>query len=1087
MHVIFISACEKRALKKTRAILDSYAIRTGHTSWQAPMTEAALKEIRSALNKVATRQTAVAAYRNFGMRRMKLAWVVGAKQKFALDGAYPIASTKRHQKRLMLENWVKASSLLAGAAGDMHDIGKASVHFQQKLSPEMGGQRIKDDVRHEWLSMKLLQQLRKNNWDWQFAWNNLNRGIEKFTLGDREINHDSEYGISNQFEAIDYLVVTHHGLLGVEPDGDHPPFNALPHYENHVRALNPHVDQLKCAGDLPNSIFSSHQKRMQRLIALLPKQPVSKPKDQRLYWKALVLHSRAALIHADHIVSAQQFSAVKPENVTLFANTKFKEIEKDKKEKIQDQPLEWHLHQVGDRASRIAVQMMTDLNLSGLSEQTVDYICQPTTHQRFQWQNIAANALQKQIQKMPDTPALIFNIAGTGSGKTRMNLRAACTLRPDDPRITIALNLRSLTLQTGHALQSSMNLSDEEIAVVIGDTVTQDLFNAAKLTAYIDEDENRIEPIFDAFGDECGLPDWLNPLFTIEQKGRKVPDQKSMTVLASPLLVSTVDYVIAAGEPHRQGHHVKALLRVISSDLILDEIDGYEPKALIAVLLLVQLAAMYGRNVICSSATLSMTVAKTIHRAFESGIQMRAALYGKQQKSIIAVIDNELKPQIWLDCSDQPSDFNNKYQQHLDALQTHLMEKPTYRLAQLIPFTDTSVLGWKQAVLAAAKTLHHDHAWDFNQTGKQISFGLIRVANIKHAIGLAQFLSEHLSEAKVACYHANDWLISRFYKEQRLDQLLTRHKDGKKRKTGNEQILKDTEVVELVKHSSVRSVPFIVVATPVEEVGRDHDFDWAVIDASSVQSIVQTVGRVNRHRLDKIKQPNVMIPQWNYRYCQDRDREHHKKQGIRRTRAFIAPGYEGYSSSSNTINSYKTQNLSELLPWDQNQQLVINARLRFDQQNCLFAQLDDQEIQMFCQNYFYDQGEQMFSRPDVDACLMTEHIYNQTPLRERNYQEIYKFKWDDGLVVEKQVYGLDVKASQYANYSKYGLVWDRIKFDERTATAQAWLALTPQQMLDYCHEYKISEEQGCRVSLTLYNSENPPTWCYDHGFGISKA
>ncbi|MFX4543459.1 hypothetical protein ABTA76_19615, partial [Acinetobacter baumannii] len=91
--------------------------------------------------------------------------------------------------------------------------------------------------------------------------------------------------------------------------------------------------------------------------------------------------------------------------------------------------LEWHLHQVGDRASRIAVQMMTDLSLSGLSEQTVEYICQPTTYPRFQWQNIAANALQKNIQKHPETPALVFNIAGTGSGKTRMNLRAACTLR----------------------------------------------------------------------------------------------------------------------------------------------------------------------------------------------------------------------------------------------------------------------------------------------------------------------------------------------------------------------------------------------------------------------------------------------------------------------------------------------------------------------------------------------------------------------------------------------------------------------------------------------------------------------------------
>lgn len=157
MHVILISACEKRALKKTRAILDSYAIRTGHSSWQAPMTMEGLKEIRSALKKVATRQTAVAAYINFGVRRMKLAWVVGAKHKFAHDGAYPVASTKKQQKLLMLDEWVKVSSLLAGAAGDMHDIGKASQHFQKKLSPEMAGQKIRDDIRHEWLSLKLLQ------------------------------------------------------------------------------------------------------------------------------------------------------------------------------------------------------------------------------------------------------------------------------------------------------------------------------------------------------------------------------------------------------------------------------------------------------------------------------------------------------------------------------------------------------------------------------------------------------------------------------------------------------------------------------------------------------------------------------------------------------------------------------------------------------------------------------------------------------------------------------------------------------------------------------------------------------------------
>ena len=185
MHCILISACEKRALKKTRAVLDSYAIRTGQSSWQAPMTMEGLKEIRSALKKTATRQTAVAAYVNYGMRRMKLVWVVGSKHRFNLEGAYPVASTSKQQKQLQVPEWVRAASLLAGAAGDVHDIGKASQHFQSKLSPAMAGQMLKDDVRHEWLSMKLLQQMRKNNWNWPEAWKNIDRNLTDLTLGER--------------------------------------------------------------------------------------------------------------------------------------------------------------------------------------------------------------------------------------------------------------------------------------------------------------------------------------------------------------------------------------------------------------------------------------------------------------------------------------------------------------------------------------------------------------------------------------------------------------------------------------------------------------------------------------------------------------------------------------------------------------------------------------------------------------------------------------------------------------------------------------------------------------------------------------
>ncbi|WP_279029478.1 hypothetical protein [Bilophila wadsworthia] len=49
MHVIFISACQKRAIPRSRAILDSYALRAGERCWMSPMTTEGLQEVRAAL------------------------------------------------------------------------------------------------------------------------------------------------------------------------------------------------------------------------------------------------------------------------------------------------------------------------------------------------------------------------------------------------------------------------------------------------------------------------------------------------------------------------------------------------------------------------------------------------------------------------------------------------------------------------------------------------------------------------------------------------------------------------------------------------------------------------------------------------------------------------------------------------------------------------------------------------------------------------------------------------------------------------------------------------------------------------------
>ena len=204
-------------------------------------------------------------------------------------------------------------------------------------------------------------------------------------------------------------------------------------------------------------------------------------------------------------------------------------------------------------------------------------------------------------------------MAGTGSGKTRMNLRAACLLaREAAPRCAVALNLRSLTLQTGEALRKDCGILPEDTATVIGDDVTQKLFNWERnADGMRDEYGGDTEAPLVCHGETGPLPAWMEPFW-------RTPKERA--VVGAPLLVSTIDFLAAAGDPDRQGHHVKALLRLLTSDLILDEIDGYESGALVAVLRLVQLCAFFGRNVICSSATLAQPTAEAVHAAWISGL-----------------------------------------------------------------------------------------------------------------------------------------------------------------------------------------------------------------------------------------------------------------------------------------------------------------------------------------------------------------------------------------------------------------------------------------------------------------------------------
>src|SRR5262249_30318085 len=150
------------------------------------------------------------------------------------------------------------------------------------------------------------------------------------------------------------------------------------------------------------------------------------------------------------------------------------------------------------------------------------------------------------------------------------------------------LPLRSLTTQTGVEYRNRLGLSDEDLAVVVGNTLVRPDADASGSTIWQDEDE----PDVDGGTRQC-LPDAV---------ARHIGDgQHARQILAPPLLVTTIDHRMSAADQRRTSY-VVAALRLLTADLVIDEIDVFSEADLVAIGRLVHLAGVFGRNVLLASA-----------------------------------------------------------------------------------------------------------------------------------------------------------------------------------------------------------------------------------------------------------------------------------------------------------------------------------------------------------------------------------------------------------------------------------------------------------------------------------------------------
>lgn len=914
------------------------------------ITQEGLSAVKKLLRKTATKNTAVSCHWIRSRARSEFVWAVGNKNKFNEQGFVPVNITELDMSQFKDTNQWKTIKLIeytAAIAGLFHDFGKANTLFQQKLQPGYKGDKY-EPYRHEWVSLRLFEALVRGKSD--ESWletlslsdsTSLDQAFDVVTKDgiDKEIMNNPLVGLTPYAQLVGWLILTHHKLPlypiwkeklppSLSEESNWFESNFEPFWNsNNCKDLEITNDQLKKNWTYRYGLpVVSMQWRSKicllaaEALSVLHSFSQSVVPENWLNEQIFTSHmARLCLMLADHHYSSLSATPKwQNPNYGACANT-------DKTSKQPKQKLDEHLIGLAHHAAKIA-KALPKLN------STLRSLDSPTTltdnvkksfKKDFGWQDKARQLTIKIGQSTITQGFFGINMASTGKGKTLANAKIMYGLGDEigRRRFSVALGLRTLTLQTGREYREKIGLTDDELAILVGGIAVKDLadFNEDKTRKMVEqakeEDLQWSESKSPLLNDDVhlsykgdlyqhSLSDWVNPT-NIEGD---YSDSRIDKLIQSPVLVSTIDYLIPASEGIRGGKQIGPMLRLLTSDLVLDEPDDFGLDDLPALCRLVYWAAMLGSKVLLSSATIPPALAYGLYQAYQAGWeQFSHANNPDWNKEITCAWFDEFS------CDSEAfSEFSSFKLKHGKFVKSRIKElkkaSNPKRKGQIfeieticdVPIEKTLADAVRQGILKLHKNHHQSNS------GKNVSIGLVRMANINPLVAVAKELLQ-IETPEDTCihycvYHSHYPLAIRSHLESNLDTILCRKEP--------EKIWHQDSIELAVNKYKQSNHIFVVLASPVAEVGRDHDYDWAIVEPSSMRSIIQLAGRVLRHRQKIPETPNILLLSKNF-----------KALGSKHDICFIRPGFE---SKQLKMSSY---DLKEILKPEQFETIDATTRI----------------------------------------------------------------------------------------------------------------------------------------------------------------